>query len=65
MLLSVMGICGPYTAYLFVQLAYQTAFEGYNGFGRFFVFQQFLIRYVWIGGDLIEVVFVQLEVLVA
>ncbi|SMH39273.1 hypothetical protein [Maritimibacter sp. HL-12] len=65
MLFSMMGICGPDTAYLFVQLAHQTAFEGHYGFGRFFVFRQLLIRYVWIGGDLIEIVFDHLEVFVA
>ncbi len=65
MLLSVMGICGPDTAYLFVQLAYHSAFDSRNGFERFFVFRQLLIRYVWIGGDLIEVVFDHMQVFVA
>ncbi|MBF9030629.1 hypothetical protein HKCCE3408_09495 [Rhodobacterales bacterium HKCCE3408] len=65
MILSVMGICGPESAYLLVQLAYQSAVESPEGFGRFLVFRQVLIRYVWIGYDLFEVIFDQVSVFVA
>ncbi len=65
MMHSVIGICGPGTAYVFVQLAYQSSFECPDGFGRFFVFRRLLIRYVWINGDVVEVVFDYLLVFVA